>query len=88
MPRNPRPAWRGIGGRHAAESMAGIGRNTQLSPWHHLVHLREKHIAPGSLSVDFEPCRRQTLLRGFHLLFSPAFVRRILCDSVNKSEIP
>lgn len=29
MPRNPRPAWRGIGGRHAAESGAGIGRNTQ-----------------------------------------------------------
>ena len=28
MPRNPRPAWRGIGGRHAAESGAGIGRNT------------------------------------------------------------
>ena len=30
MPRDPRPAWRGIGGRHAAESGAGIGRNTQL----------------------------------------------------------
>ena len=30
MPRNPRPAWRGIGGRHAAESGAGIGRNTQI----------------------------------------------------------
>jgi len=28
MPRNPQPAWRGIGGRHAAESMADIGRNT------------------------------------------------------------
>ena len=28
MPRNPRPTWRGIGGRHAAESVAGIGRNT------------------------------------------------------------
>lgn len=29
MPRNPRPAWRGIGGRHAAELGAGIRRNTQ-----------------------------------------------------------
>jgi hypothetical protein len=32
MPRNPRPAWRGIGGRHAAELGAGIGRNTQTVP--------------------------------------------------------
>lgn len=31
MPRNPRPAWRGTGGRHTAESMAGIGRNTHPS---------------------------------------------------------
>jgi len=30
MPRNTRPAWRGIGGRHAAESVAGIRRNTHL----------------------------------------------------------
>ena len=31
MPRNPRPAWRGIGGRHAAELTADIGRNTQTT---------------------------------------------------------
>lgn len=30
MPRNPRPASRGIGGRHAAESVAGIRRNTHI----------------------------------------------------------
>jgi len=33
MPRNPRSAWRGIGGRHAAELTADIGRNTKIVSW-------------------------------------------------------
>lgn len=33
MLRNTRPAWRGIGGRHAAQSVADIRRNTHYSRW-------------------------------------------------------